>query len=322
MAGLTEYPGGFANGVSVRGMPLLALNPGEVFWVNNTSVLVKGGIGGSNGNKGTYKRPFASIDYAIGRCTASRGDIIVVMPGHVETVTTASTNEFDVIGVTIVGLGRGTMQPQFHFTTNAATDINITAADITFYNMRFTAGVQDITPGAIDIGANGVAFQDCLFDEDGGAENYIIVADIADGMDGLYMDNCEYRGQDADNDHLLVFAGTHDNVVITNNRFNQITARSATVPLIEFATLANNLLVENNRFYMEDAAVEPGCLQLAGTANTGWAANNYVSTVDTGATAANMISAFDVTGLGAFGQLGVTTADLGGAAFNTAETYS
>ena len=35
-------------------------------------------------------RPFATIDYAVGQCTASQGDIIYVMPGHAETVSAAS----------------------------------------------------------------------------------------------------------------------------------------------------------------------------------------------------------------------------------------
>ena len=48
------------------------------------------GVAGSNGNPGTYVRPFSTVDYATGRCTASRGDIIMVMPGHAESIASAS----------------------------------------------------------------------------------------------------------------------------------------------------------------------------------------------------------------------------------------
>jgi hypothetical protein len=324
MPGVTEYPNGFANGITIRGMPLLQTHPGEVFFVNNSGVLARGGIGGSDGNSGTYKKPFLTLDYAIGRCTAARGDIIVLMPGHVEEVTAAAAITCDVQGIAIVGLGIGSLQPQLHFTTDAASDIDITAADVTFYNINFKAGVSDITPGALDIGAaaHNLTLQNCLFDEDGSDENYIIVANIADGCDGLWMEGCTYIGNDVGNDHLLEFAGTHENVVIIDNHFAQLTSRTATVGLIEVATTATNIRIERNNFVMEDAAVEPGCVVLTGTANNGVAKDNVITTPDSAATAANLISAFDVTGVGAFGNLGVTTADLGGAAFNTAETYT
>jgi hypothetical protein len=81
--GISSFPNGFAQGVSIRGVPVDVPHPGQVFWVNNSSVLAEGGITGSNGNDGTYRKPFASIDYAIGKCKANRGDVIYVMPGHV-----------------------------------------------------------------------------------------------------------------------------------------------------------------------------------------------------------------------------------------------
>ena len=64
---------------------------GEIYYVNSgTGANAVGGITGSNGNNGlSPKTPFATIDYAIGRCTANRGDTIYVMPGHWETLTTA-----------------------------------------------------------------------------------------------------------------------------------------------------------------------------------------------------------------------------------------
>ena len=94
----SNYPNGFSNGVTIRGIPLLQVHPGEVFWVNNSGVLAKGGVGGSDGNDGSYLRPFSTIDYAVGRCTASRGDIIAVMPGHAESVAAASGITLDEIG--------------------------------------------------------------------------------------------------------------------------------------------------------------------------------------------------------------------------------
>lgn len=315
----SNYPNGFANGVTIRGVPLVQMHPGKVWWVNNSGVLPEGGVGGSNGNNGSFLRPFATLDYAIGRCTASRGDIIAIMPGHAEDVAAAAGITVDIAGIAIVGLGIGSLQPQFHFTTAAGADIDITAANVSFYNIRFTAGVADMTPGALDISGANTTFTKCLFDEDGSGENYIIVADVADGTNGLWVEDCEYRGGDAANDHWFTLAGTHANVTFLNNRIYQETAQTAAAPLIEVVTDCNNLLLEGNKIYTATAAVAGAGVTITGTGNTGWAINNWVKSVDTDATAANATSAFDVTGLGSFENYFVADADAPAVVFGTAE---
>jgi hypothetical protein len=317
--GVSNFPGGFAQGVTIRGVPLTVSQPGEVFWVNNSGVLAKGGVGGSNGNDGSYRKPFASIDYAIGRCTASRGDLIMVMPGHSETISAAAGLVADVAGVAIVGVGTGSLQPQIRFTAEAA-DIDITAANVTFYNIRFTAAFADVA-SAIDIGAaaHNLSFLSCTFDEEASAENYVVVANIADGADGLWVEDCEYRGNDASNDHFLEFAGTHENVRIINNRMIHGTAQTATVAMIESGTAQLNMLIKGNYFHSESAAVAAAFVVLTGTTNTGWAVDNVLSHVDADATAANSVSAFDVTGLGSFNNLIAATGDIQGVEFATAE---
>ena len=61
----------------------------------------------STGNDGSIRRPFATIDYAVGRCSANVGDVIYVMPGHTETVSAAAGINLDVAGISVIGLGAG-----------------------------------------------------------------------------------------------------------------------------------------------------------------------------------------------------------------------
>src|SRR4051812_41694686 len=75
--------------------------PGNVFWVQSTSA----NAGDSAGKGRSPGAPFATIDYAVGQCTAGQGDVILVLPGHVETVTAAAGVALDVAGVSVVGLG-------------------------------------------------------------------------------------------------------------------------------------------------------------------------------------------------------------------------
>lgn len=54
----SNFPAGFSQGVTIRGMPIAQTHPGKVFWVSNATTLLKGQRGGSNGNDGTFNSPF------------------------------------------------------------------------------------------------------------------------------------------------------------------------------------------------------------------------------------------------------------------------
>lgn len=318
----SDYPGGFENGVTIRGVPLTVLHPGEVFWVNNSGVLAKNGRGASNSNRGTYKEPFLTIEGAMnsGRLVANRGDILMVMPGHSEDVTAAAGITFDINGVAIVGLGTGSKQSQIKFSTIASADIDISAANVTFYNMRFTAAVADVTV-AIDCAATAddLSFVNCRFDESATDLNYVVVLDAATGLDGLYVENCHYIGGDASNDTFLQLAGTHDRFTLKGCRMIHGVAQTATAGMVTCATAVTNALIVDNYMHTESAAVSAGFVVLTGTTNTGWAAGNRLSHVDTDAAAADSVAAFDVTGLASFDNLIAATGDIYGVQFATAE---
>lgn len=191
---ISSYPHGFKNGISLRGLPVAMTHPGKVFWVNNSGVLPEDGIAGSNGNDGTYLRPFLTIHYASSRCLANRGDMIVVMPGHVETVSAAAGLVLDKAGVLVLGLGSGSKRPQINFTTAVTADMDIDAANITLVNLLFTGGFDNLT-GPIDINAADVSLINCeTRDVTGQAANFIITDANANR---LYLENWTHRGDAA-----------------------------------------------------------------------------------------------------------------------------
>jgi len=190
MAG-SNYPSGFAQGVTIRGTPIDIPNPGEVFWVNNSSVLAKDGVGGSNGNDGSYRRPFSTLDYAVGKTTASRGDVIYVMPGHVETFTAADGVDFDVAGITVIGLGRGTKQPQFKL-NHANAELVIGANDVGLYNLRITSTITGVKIG-IDVETLNTdsVISGCRFDvETTTTDEFLITINYTVGCDNFLVENC------------------------------------------------------------------------------------------------------------------------------------
>lgn len=146
------YPNGFANGVTIRGVPLLTAHPGEVYWVDSGK--------GSDGNKGTFDRPFATLDYAVGRCTANNGDIIMIKPGHSETISAAAGLVLDVAGVAIIGLGVGSDRPTFTFDTVIGADMDVDAANVSMANILFVNGIDNLT-APIDVNAANFTMIDC-----------------------------------------------------------------------------------------------------------------------------------------------------------------
>lgn len=84
----------------------------------------------------------ATIDEAIGYTTANRGDVILVAPGHTEAITSGSIAA-DVAGISIIGLGSGSMKPTLSFGVTSSKII-VGAADVTFKNLRLTAAVADV----------------------------------------------------------------------------------------------------------------------------------------------------------------------------------
>ena len=217
MAGPSNFPNGFLNGVTIRGIPVTMLYPGNVFWVNNSGVLPAGGIGGSNGNPGTFQKPFSTIDYAVGRCTASRGDIIAVMPGHVETVTAAAGLALDVAGIAVIGLGTGTKRANVNFTTATTADMDVDAANVTLYNILFTGGV-DALAAPIDVNASDCSIINCEWRDVTGQATDVILADA--NADRLLIDGHFHNGAAAAGGASAIALIGMDTSVISNFRIN------------------------------------------------------------------------------------------------------
>jgi len=109
---------------------------GNIFYVDSATGTDGAGYG-SHPDK-----PVATIDYAIGLCTANQGDVILILPGHSETLTTAIT--CDIAGVQIISVGQGADRAQL--TVNGAIDgVTITADDVTLDGLYFNESTDSAT---------------------------------------------------------------------------------------------------------------------------------------------------------------------------------
>jgi len=118
---------------------------------------------GDDGRAGRSKESsLATLAKALTLATASKNDIIYLLPGHAETLSTAAAIAISKIGVRIVGLGTGALRPTFTFSAVDAT-ITMTAASCSIENViikpSIDAVVSPIVVSAADCKVN-VEIQD------------------------------------------------------------------------------------------------------------------------------------------------------------------
>jgi hypothetical protein len=146
---------------------------------------------GAAGNSGA--RPdeaLSTLDAAVGKCTANRGDVIIVLPGHAETIVAAGGVALDVAGISVIGLGRGTLKPTFTFGTATTADINVSAANILFKNFRLVSDINDLGM-FLDVDEGNFTVEDCDFVTSSAKEalNFI---NLATTKDDFVIRNCRF----------------------------------------------------------------------------------------------------------------------------------
>lgn len=144
MPAITNFPNGFAYGLSLRNVPLFQSNPGQVFWVGNGVNQIPGVVGGADGNPGTFQRPFATIQRGLDLCDQGTGDIVMVKPGHLETISSATILSLNKAGVAVIGVGTGPSRPTLIFNTAATANLQLRAAAMSLQNLLFIANFADI----------------------------------------------------------------------------------------------------------------------------------------------------------------------------------
>jgi hypothetical protein len=221
-----------------------ATRPISDFMVNTSDEYYVDSVNGDDGRSGKSKETaVATLDYAIGLTTANQGDIIYVLPGHAETVTTAIT--CDIAGVTIVGLGHGKKRPAF--TCNAAIDaITVTAANVVIKNLYFPASTLTGVTSRINIAAANCEIDGCLFLC--GVYDLESITITADG-DDAEIKNSEWivtAGSDADA-AIEVEAADVDGLKVVDNFFNGGNdTRAWDVGAINSGVAHTNCLIQGN----------------------------------------------------------------------------
>jgi hypothetical protein len=189
----------------------MAISTGQRFFVHS----VTGTDGTAYGF--TPDKPLATIDYAIGLCTASKSDVIYVMPGHVETV--AATIAADVAGINIIGIGNGRLRPAITGLTATAT-CTVSAANVTLKNLRLI-GVSGVTTH-VQVSADDLTIDSCVFEAGAGPLKTIRVGGQSTVKGSrLLVKDCLFLGTADGPDYCIDFASScPDNWTVERCKFN------------------------------------------------------------------------------------------------------
>lgn len=182
----------------------MSVSTGARFFVNSGTGTDAAGYGRNP------DAPLATIDYAIGLCTANKGDRIYVMEAHAETVSAAAGIALDVAGVSIIGLGNGELRPVVTFTTSTAATFTITAANCLVKNIVFKNDI-DSQVVVIPITGAGSGVENCEFLE-GSSKQYLIGVDI--GEDRTFVRNCYFKSVTAGADSAIKISAAKDRIRI------------------------------------------------------------------------------------------------------------
>ena len=285
----STYPAGF-NNVTIRGVPITQSHPGQVYWVSNaTTSLLPGQIAGSDGNPGTFNAPFSTLDYAIGRCTAGRGDIIFVKPGHAETVSSATALNLDVADIAIVGLGNGSARPTFTLDTANTATIPVSAANMAVVNCKFVANFLGIVSCFTLAAAPNFTLQSCDFSDTSAILNFkaMLTTTVSVNADNLaILSNKVLNIATTNASAAFVIAGTMTGLTVVGNRVtNTIDRANQCVFLSHGALVMTDALVKGNTLFTANSTNTSVGMFVSTSATTGSGiiADNYIRGLDVAA---------------------------------------
>ena len=250
---------------------------GTVYFVSSVT--------GADGNSGTDpSSPKATVDGAINACTANKGDKVIVMPGHAETITSTSTS-MDVAGVSVICLGTGLERPTFTYSTAAAT-INVSAANCAFMGGHHIGNFLDVASAFTLAAAKDFKLIGNTFEDSTASLNFLSIVTTgatANSADQLEVIDNRWYGLNTSPLAFISILSTIKNLKVIGNDVNsKTTADVATFITFADKNSTGTIITDNTLFVVGSTGAAVGIfLTGSGTAHNGIVARNLVTSLDT-----------------------------------------
>ena len=269
---ITTYP----YGANAFGSPQISasyqipVTTGNYYYVSSVS--------GSNSNNGlSSSTPFATLKYAATRCLSNNFDVIIMMPGHTETVSAAAYIT-PVAGCTICGIGNGTLRPLLTWSVAAAT-IVASAANVTFQNFLCTSGFTGEVATMFTVSGTDCTFNGVDYYESSASCTLATFLTTTSGGSRLTIQNCFHTNTTVNTTSTVgwihIVGGDSiriwDNVMILNRK------NAATTGIIVcLTTLTSNITILRNVLGSMTTGANNMCVSLLAS-STGHVAYNCIS---------------------------------------------
>lgn len=237
---------------------------GNIFFVHNS--------GSSTGSGLSPGDAISTLDGAVGLCTANQGDVIIILPGHAETIGSATGCVLDVAGIRVLGLGSGTLKPVLTIDTATTALISITAANCLVENIRVASNLDNIAKG-IDVGANadGLTLRNVELVDGASNKEMLIHINIATGCNDVTLDGVRIFGLGGGATAGIKFAGTSDNFRMLNCELNGTWSAAA---VDASAGILLKQSIHDNFICNEDTSA--GLCYKGNASSTGFMCRNFV----------------------------------------------
>jgi len=251
---------------------------GDEFWVDS-------GYGGTV-QRGSFTNPMTTIDGAINLCTAGNNDVIRVKAGHAETLSNATSLNADIADVSIIGLGHGETRPKVTLDTANTATIPVTAANIMFKNMIFSANFADIAALFSLTTAKHFYLVDCKFTATATNMNFVDICDTnttANAADGLSFARCEWIDSDTGTASLADVDADLDGLTVLDCYIDLgVNGVLSAVAEVIAGSDTTNINIQRNFIsrLVTAAAVQVITWADTTTTNTGLCADNALRTLD------------------------------------------
>ena len=237
------------------------------------------------------ERLVPTLAAALLQCRSGYGDVIYVLPGHTENVTTTPTF---VAGVRIIGIGHGGNRPVFRWTATTS-QWAITVADVIISGLRLRLeGANGVVKAIVSTAADTV-IEGCDIEMASGATNKATIGiEAGAGATRFRITGCRLRGTATHNvtDGIKVVAAV-DGVVIENCL--GVFSATAANGLIHFTAAATNVVCRDLDLYnthtsststitFDDVAVDGVCARVTSAVMNNGTASAQGITFGTAAT--------------------------------------
>jgi hypothetical protein len=245
----------------------------------------------------------STLNAGLARCRAGKGDVVVVLPGHAENVSTADFFTSLVSGTQIVGVAPigSTLMPTFTFTATAATFL-LDVVNVTLSGLKFAVGIDEVV-NMVNISADGCNISNCYFQVGTASTMDCDTPLIISGGTDVTIDNNRFVGTStAVNTNIISVTGTGVNGFRICNNFIHASVPSS--GLILLSGTATGFQIDNNVIHNVSGTAPTGIAHadtaLVGTINDNRIAFTTDITVLTGAISAAGVATASVRSISNF----------------------